>query len=604
MPLTPVEQLGKDIVFDNTLSDPPGYACFTCHTPETGFASPGLPDGSEVNAILGIPSGVVPGRFRERKPMTYAMTAFSPIGPYFDADLGVYIGGVFWDGRAPDEAHQATQPFIDAERDGQPLDQRDPGSGRRWVFGARRPEGPIAALHPPVQEGVRPGRLHQVHDPQIYTIITEAIAAYEASAEINPFNSKWDSSQYGMPPQKLYTLSASEERGRILYGVGPNPNNDPNFGKAQCFQCHSSANLTVLQDEIEGKETFTMFCYANIGVPKNPNNPYYENTDATTNPHGYNPLGTNFIDWGLGRNPNPAPDGTVFYNKTPGDIPQFRGLFKAPSVRNSDKRPYPTFVRAYMHNGVFKSLQQVVHFYNTRNIAVNANGEQVAFDLRNGPPSGYTALLAAARGPGQRAERRRPHPRPGGRPGGLGCGCDERPGGQSAIDRLPGGRPGQLPQDPHRRLRPRSSPSASREVADEFERRGVGTRAHPRVPAAPRGAGLLGLFMHASHACTPGMDGLRSPAPRRVCFPRCRRRRTSDRPRIGLVDRRRCLERWPRGEIGVFFRGEIGILFSEEKIGRHQFPFRSIEKEKKWRSTRKRHQTRGRASARPPRWHD
>ena len=54
--------------------------------------------------------------------------------------------------------------------------------------------------------------------PQLYTIITEAIGAYEGSAEINPFNSKWDASQYGTPPQKLYTLSASEERGRILSG--------------------------------------------------------------------------------------------------------------------------------------------------------------------------------------------------------------------------------------------------------------------------------------------------------------------------------------------------------------------------------------------------
>ena len=33
VPLTHAEQLGKDIVFDHTLSDPPGYACFTCHTP-------------------------------------------------------------------------------------------------------------------------------------------------------------------------------------------------------------------------------------------------------------------------------------------------------------------------------------------------------------------------------------------------------------------------------------------------------------------------------------------------------------------------------------------------------------------------------------------
>ena len=35
-----------------------------------------------------------------------------------------------------------------------------------------------------------------------------------------------------------------------------------------------------------------------------------------------------------------------------------------------------------MHNGVFKSLEQVVHFYNKRNIAVDANGKEVAFDLR------------------------------------------------------------------------------------------------------------------------------------------------------------------------------------------------------------------------------
>jgi cytochrome c peroxidase len=29
-------------------------------------------------------------------------------------------------------------------------------------------------------------------------------------------------------------------------------------------------------------------------------------------------------------------------------------------------RPRPEFVKAYMHNGYFKSLKEVVHFYNTR----------------------------------------------------------------------------------------------------------------------------------------------------------------------------------------------------------------------------------------------
>jgi cytochrome c peroxidase len=52
-------------------------------------------------------------------------------------------------------------------------------------------------------------------------------------------------------------------------------------------------------------------------------------------------------------------------------------------------------VKAYMHNGAFKSLQEVVHFYNTRNIAVAPDGHQVAFDLRNGPPPGHTRLWPA-----------------------------------------------------------------------------------------------------------------------------------------------------------------------------------------------------------------
>ncbi len=73
---------------------------------------------------------------------------------------------------------------------------------------------------------------------------------------------------------------------------------------------------------------------------------------------------------------------------------QYRGLFKSPSTRDSDKRPSPGFVKAYMHNGVFKSLQEVVHFYNQRNIAENASGQEVAFDLRKGPPAGYTPLFA------------------------------------------------------------------------------------------------------------------------------------------------------------------------------------------------------------------
>jgi cytochrome c peroxidase len=41
-----------------------------------------------------------------------------------------------------------------------------------------------------------------------------------------------------------------------------------------------------------------------------------------------------------------------------------------PTLRNVGKKPGNGFTKAYMHNGVFKSLKEVVHFYNTRDIEV------------------------------------------------------------------------------------------------------------------------------------------------------------------------------------------------------------------------------------------
>jgi cytochrome c peroxidase len=82
-------------------------------------------------------------------------------------------------------------------------------------------------------------------------------------------------------------------------------------------------------------------------------------------------------------------------------------------MRGTDKRPSPDFVKAYMHNGVFKSLKDVVHFYNKRNIAVGATGKEIAFDLRRGPPAGYTALFPPPRGTRERAERCRNDASPG-----------------------------------------------------------------------------------------------------------------------------------------------------------------------------------------------
>jgi cytochrome c peroxidase len=393
--LEPEEKLGKFMIYDNTLSNPSGYSCVQCHAPTTG-RSTGL--SSIVNEMAGPQPGVVPGRVGNRKPLSYGYATFSPEGPYFDptiGDGGVWIGGQFWDGRTVDTAAQAHQPPINPnEMNNTPTNGVYPGTygGYSALVVQKLKSRPYTPL---MKQIYGPDVFTKYTTQQLYDIFCETIAAYEASGEVNPFSSKYDASKYGTPPQNLYKLSASEERGRILYGVGGNLTNDPTYGMAQCFICHTSASIasTGIEIETDGKDTFSSYTYVNIGVPKNPNNPYYQNTDATTNPYGYNALGTNYVDYGLGANPNPAPDGTVFNN--PNTNSQYLGLFQTPTTRNVDMRPYPTFVKAYSHNGVFKTLEQVVHFVNTRNIAVNSSGQQVAFDLRTGPPSGYTPIWPA-----------------------------------------------------------------------------------------------------------------------------------------------------------------------------------------------------------------
>jgi cytochrome c peroxidase len=387
VPLDPFQALGKLIIFDTTLSNPEGYACFQCHAPTTGGTS-GLV--SNVNLVAGVPPGVVPGQGDHRRAMAYPYAAFSPVGPYFDAEFAdAYVGGTFWDGRTPDLSTQATMPLICSDE----MNNTSTNGIYPPLFGgysalyvskvkAKYEAQFTAAL------GFDPFTTYTV--PQLYTLITEFLAAYESSGEVCQFSSAYDASPFGVVngvpnPSPTYTLTASQELGRKLYfGIGAT--------NAHCAECHSSSAFPPVLATTEGKDTFTMYCYANIGVPKNYANPFYQMTDCTTNPNGCNPLGTAFIDPGLAGNPNPAPDGTMF--NTGGSTSPFLGLFQAPTVRNVDLRPNPRFIKAYFHNGWAKSLQTVVHFYNKRNIAVNAAGTEVVFNLLTGPPAGYTPLFS------------------------------------------------------------------------------------------------------------------------------------------------------------------------------------------------------------------
>src|SRR5262249_30551888 len=119
-------------------------------------------------------------------------------------------------------------------------------------------------------------------------------------------------------------------------------------------------------------------------VPRNAANPFYGQTDAASNPVGYNPLGAGFVDLGLGGFLYPL-RGLPPGNRGPGsngagDFLEINGAFKTPTLRNVDKRPSPELVKPYMHNGVFRSLKEVVHFYNTRNLTTDPD-EVIDFEL-------------------------------------------------------------------------------------------------------------------------------------------------------------------------------------------------------------------------------
>jgi cytochrome c peroxidase len=121
--------------------------------------------------------------------------------------------------------------------------------------------------------------------------------------------------------------------------------NEPN--RANCASCHS------LEPGPDGYPLFTDFGYDNIGVPKNPDNPFY------AMPEAWNPDGENFVDYGLGGFLKSAGEPAEVYE------PEM-GKMKVPTLRNVDLRPSEDFVKAYGHNGFFKSLDEIVFFYHWR----------------------------------------------------------------------------------------------------------------------------------------------------------------------------------------------------------------------------------------------
>jgi cytochrome c peroxidase len=355
------EQLGKRLFSDTTLSNPGGMACISCHDPGAGFSFP----NSTVNEEYGTAPGVVTGRFGDRKVPTISYAAYIPVGPPSpNQTLMAYAGGFFWDGRAATLQDQARFPLLN------PAEMANTNS---IMVATELANGPNADAFKQVYGSTV---FQSSTSDQILTNFADAISTYEKSQEVSSFSSKYDAYLKGRAQ-----LTGSEMAGLQLVtgSTTGRPGGPANYKQAQCVLCHG-----IPSDPTMGPDLWSNYCYSDIGVPSNPNNPYYNDPG--------NVAGAGFVDIGLAdfiyslrRLP---PGNTGSGSNGQGDYLGLDGSFKAQTLRNVDKRPYPGFKKAYMHNGYFKSLKDVVHFYNTRNLTT-VPGEIIDFTR----PNPYAGLV-------------------------------------------------------------------------------------------------------------------------------------------------------------------------------------------------------------------
>ena len=323
--LTPQEQLGKYLFYDQNLSLNNNQACAACHGPGVGYTGP----DESINLHGGVYEGSIAGNFGNRKPPAAAYAGDSPI-LYYDDETG-WAGGMFWDGRAAGWtmgdplAEQAKGPFLN------PMEQAIPDA---QILCEKVEASEYVNLFEEVW-----GSLSCTDDTGVgvaYNDIAISIAAYERSLEVSSFTSKfdmfWDNAkEKGLDVTQINSMNWSKYRS---LGLTHEELRGLAVFNANCSSCHT------LDEGTYGYPLFTDFSYDNLGIPKN-----LENPATIADP--------NWADPGLG--------GFLM------DTAEI-GKFKVPTLRNVDLRPFPEFVKAYGHNAYFKSLEEIVHFYNTRDV--------------------------------------------------------------------------------------------------------------------------------------------------------------------------------------------------------------------------------------------
>lgn len=342
--LSPKEELGEFLYFDEDLSEPSGQSCASCHDPAFGFVDPdkGLP----------VSEGVILGLFGGRNSPSAAYAMYAPIFDFDDVE-GLWIGGQFWDGRATGWvlgdplADQALGPFLN------PVEMANPDK-------ATVIRDVAASDYADLFEQVW-GLDSLDNVDAAYDQVALSIAAFERTELFAPFSSKYDyylqaclaaggdrdacAIGDGLVPEQVGSkIFTKKEWAGLQLFMGENDNDgilDSGEG-AMCSACH-------VADWIEAADyakpvqvpawapagkvppVFTDFTFDNLGVPKS------EHKLLKDEPE----------DLGLG----PMVD----------DVEE-NGKFKVMTLRNI------ALTKPYAHNGFFMDLKDITHFYNTRDV--------------------------------------------------------------------------------------------------------------------------------------------------------------------------------------------------------------------------------------------
>ncbi len=391
--------LGKLMNFDEHISPFGNRACAFCHMPYAGFSG-SIPS---VNLTMIAYPGSFQFRAGKRTAQRYTYSPNFPVLNHNDTQ-NAFFGGNFWDSRAtgyllgsPD-ANQAQGPPVDTQEHALPdtacIAFRLTTAAYRPLFETVWGVGSLDIKFPPNTEDIcetpggasvfgtntMPIRLSPEDRAKANNVFDhwgESLDQYEASPDVSAFSSKFDAFLHDPTANPL---SADEMAGYNLFR-----------GKANCNSCHldgrstapTPANGTAPNSEDTGaaanaRPLFTCFGSANLGLPLNPRDAiYYQSTPDffgfTANPFGFGfrdlGLGT-FLRSGPGSWPSPNDDWTQFAPTSDGQMQtsSARNVALVPPQCPTTEAPGPYFQKEFFHNGYIKSLKQLVHFYNTRDV--------------------------------------------------------------------------------------------------------------------------------------------------------------------------------------------------------------------------------------------